>query len=105
MIVEFNLKLPARVRKQGVYYVSHCPALDVYSQGPTERKALENLVEALQLFITSCYERGSLDTVLKDCGFSPVIRRRRKQTKLASGCHNITVPLPFKAPTRSLCHA
>ena len=69
--IRFELTVPAEVREDGEHFVSFCPPLDVYSQGPTEETALDNLVEALQLFVESCYARGTLDRVLKDCGFEP----------------------------------
>ncbi len=52
--------------------VASCPPLDVYSQGKTEAQAKKNLVEALSLFLESCHERGTLDAVLKECGFDKI---------------------------------
>lgn len=69
--IRFELAVPAEVREDGDHFVSLCPPLDVYSQGPSEEAALDNLVEALQLFVESCFARGTLDQVLKDCGFEP----------------------------------
>jgi len=45
-------------------YVSCCPPLGVYSQGETLKEARENIIEASQLFIESCVERGVLESVL-----------------------------------------
>ena len=78
--VKVEFTVPAEVREadqtsapggEGAYYISVCPPLDVFSQGETEEAALANLAEALQLFVESCYERGTLEGVLKDCGFVP----------------------------------
>ena len=69
--IQMDLTVPAEVWRDGNHFVSFCPPLDVYSQGPDEKAALDNLVEALQLFIGSCIDRGTLDQVLKDCGFEP----------------------------------
>ena len=69
--IRFDLTVPAEVREDEDHFVSFCPALDVYSQGPSEEAALDNLAEALQLFVESCLARGTLDRVLKDCGFEP----------------------------------
>ena len=69
--IRLELAVPAEVREDGDHFVSFCPPLDVYSQGPSEEAALDNLVEALQLFVESCFARGTLDQVLKDCGFEP----------------------------------
>ena len=67
--VSFDVSVPVQVRPDDVGYISHCPVLDVYSQGPTQEEAIRNIVEAVQLFIESCFSRGCLDQVLKDCGF------------------------------------
>ena len=40
----------------------------MHSQGRTEQEALDNLAEAVQLFIESCFERGTLQDVVRDCG-------------------------------------
>jgi predicted RNase H-like HicB family nuclease len=66
------MELPIKVTKKEEWFVAACPALDVVSQGDTAVEAKAHLAEALQLFLHSCLERGSLDAVLKDCGFSPV---------------------------------
>ncbi len=52
-------------------YVSHCPALNLYSQGATEAEAQKNIIEATELFIESCIEDHTLEKVLEECGFSP----------------------------------
>ena len=67
--VQVELAVPAEVRDDGAHFIAACPPLDVFSQGDTEQSALVNLAEALQLFVESCYERGTLEEVLKDCGF------------------------------------
>lgn len=68
--IVLNARLPLKFirRKRGV--IASCPVLDVHSQGETEEKAKKNLTEALTLFFVSCFEMGTLDAVLKQCGFS-----------------------------------
>lgn len=69
--VRVEIKVPALVRQEGEWFISHCPVLDVTSQGKTNEEALSNLVEALQLFVQTCFEMGTLGEVLRDCGFKP----------------------------------
>ena len=91
--VMFTLQIPVEVKREGKWFVSRTPALDVYSQGPSEKKAIQNLVEAVRLFLSSCFERGTLDQVLKESGFRPSRSShpsRRKKGKL------VDVPLPFR---------
>lgn len=70
--IGFKFDVPIRVRPDEVGYVAGCPSLNVFSQGATKQGAVENLHEALDLFLLSCFERGTLVQVLKDCGFEPV---------------------------------
>ena len=73
--IKMTLKIPVSVKKNENWYVSCCPVLNVFSQGKTEKKAKENLADALYLFLTSCLERGVLDEVLKESGFKKVSKK------------------------------
>jgi predicted RNase H-like HicB family nuclease len=105
----FNVQLPYAVKRDGASHVAWCPALDVYSQGPSHKKAVANLADALRLFLMSCYDRGTLDKVLRESGFRPAIPIRRTSTKQAvsKGFDTLMVPLPFLVDTRrkELCLA
>jgi len=70
---EMNIQLPVRIGREDDYFVAFCSALDVGSQGRTEKEARDNIVEALALFLVSCMERGTLDEVLRACGFRPTL--------------------------------
>ena len=50
-------------------WISGCPVLGVYSQGTTKEKAISCLIEAVELWIESCVERGTLHQALLDAGF------------------------------------
>ena len=106
MQVIFTVQLPAQVKKRGKWYISSCPILDVYSQGETEKKALDNLVEALRLFLVSCFERGTMDEVLSDFGFKPVeVKGPIKAQPFPKKYKSINVPLPFNLKgRRAHCH-
>ena len=69
--VQFTMSLPMAVRHEGMWYYSSCPVLDVHSQGVTEQEATDNLVEALQLFLETAFEQGTLQEVLRQQGFEP----------------------------------
>ncbi len=84
-----TFSLPYVVKKREQWYLSHCPALDVYSQGETQEKAIINLKEAIELFVVSCFDRGTLDSVLKECGFEPV----RHKNKSFSTKNYLDVPI------------
>ena len=101
----FDVNVPVTVLPDDAGYISHCPLLDVYSQGSTQDEALENIVEALELFIESCYSRGCLDEVLKDCGFalesSPGSQR---SPRLGEDEHAVRIPLSLVADAKNKEH-
>ncbi len=95
MQVGVEFRLPARIRKRGKWYVSSCPSLDVHSQGHTKEEARQNLIDALVFFLESCFERGTLEAVLRDAGFVPVGARLTPKGRFPKGEESVTVPLPF----------
>jgi predicted RNase H-like HicB family nuclease len=99
--VTFEFQLPYKIKEEGRWYIATCPILDVHSQGTTAEKAKSNLVEALQLFFISCFERGTLDQVLKESGFKP-LQRKPKPDVLAN---MIRVPVFLGSSARATAHA
>src|SRR5207244_11750127 len=63
-------------KKADGWYIAHCPPLDVTTQGKTLAEAKRNLIEASELFIISCLERGTLDLALRELGFVGPIKGR-----------------------------
>lgn len=57
-------------RPSGKWWIGECPNLGVITQGETFERANENLQEALRAFLTSCLERGTLEEVLRQSGFT-----------------------------------
>ncbi|MEN6360426.1 MAG: hypothetical protein WC347_05735 [Smithellaceae bacterium] len=94
--VTFKLHMPMEIKKKGKWFIANCPIVDVCTQGTTEAQAKKNLADALMLFFMSCYERGTLDAVLRSCGFYPA---SSDDEAADSGSHEagkyIDVPLPF----------
>lgn len=105
--IKFTIHLPAVVIKKQKWYVSHCPVLDVSSQGDTEEEAKRNLIEAISLFMITCHEMGTLDKVLKDCGFVPDYSPAPSSVRSVDSSGYIDVPLPFiiDMENHRRCHA
>jgi predicted RNase H-like HicB family nuclease len=104
-LLNFELKVPVEVYKGSTAFIARCPIFDVSSQGKTPLEAKKNLVDALTLFVTTCYERGTLDEVMKEWGFKP---RKTSTGKLClkKDQELLSVPLPFMANRQnSVCHA
>lgn len=99
-----KISVPIEFTHKKKCVVAGCPPLDVFSQGDTEEAAKENIIEALQLFFETCIEMGTLESVLKECGFKPakVAPRKKKFENI------VDIPLPFICAGKNnelKCHA
>jgi len=45
------LEFSSVVNKEGKWYVAHCPELEITSQGKSVESALDNLREAIELYL------------------------------------------------------
>ncbi|UCE41722.1 MAG: hypothetical protein JSV17_01640 [Candidatus Aminicenantes bacterium] len=91
--VTFTVSFPIEVKKEVKYYLASCPILDVWSCGKTQKSAVETLKDTLQLFLTHCFDHGTLEMVLKGCGFTSLKKSFRQDS--ARRLNEIDVPLPF----------
>lgn len=106
--IKMEMTLPVLIQKKEKWFVSSCPVLDVASQGETIEAAKHNLIEALTLFLSSCYEHGTLEAVLQQCGFKRTVGSAFEYDQANSDVSEyIDVPLYLLANNcgQALCHA
>jgi predicted RNase H-like HicB family nuclease len=89
------------MKREDGWYVATCPPLDIATQGRTQQEARENLIEAAQLFLASCLERGTLDQALKELGFIPLGKAR----PMPRGAFPLAIPVPFGFEKSVECRA
>jgi len=97
LVVTIQVKVPIILKKDddiGGYFVE-CPVLDVCSQGDNKKDAEKNIREAIGLFLISCFEKGTLNQVLKDCGFQPLKKAPKKTAKRKTIPHEKTIEVDF----------
>lgn len=93
--VQAEFKLFGVLKRESGWYIAHCPPLDITTQGRTASEAKKNLLEASQLFILSCLERGTLDQALKELGFVPLKDRNAGAARLRANAFRMAIPIPF----------
>ena len=64
-----DLEYTVQIWKEGDQFIAHAMPLDVMSSGATVEAAREALDEAVDLFLDTAAEVGTLEEVLHDCGF------------------------------------
>jgi predicted RNase H-like HicB family nuclease len=65
MEINFN----TQVWKEGRMYVSYAKELEVCSCGRTIKEAKKNLIRAVECFLETAEEMGTLDQILVEAGF------------------------------------
>jgi predicted RNase H-like HicB family nuclease len=54
-------------------FVSFCPRFQVYSQGETKEEAVEAVASAISLRLTTAFDHGRIEKVLRQAGFDRLI--------------------------------
>jgi predicted RNase H-like HicB family nuclease len=62
--LETHLEICIRRDDSASVFVSHAPALDVFSQGRTDREALHAIESAVRLYFVTAHEQGFLQRIL-----------------------------------------
>jgi predicted RNase H-like HicB family nuclease len=71
-LIDVRFRLPGQIRedKETNCFVAYCPALDLYSAGPTRPDAKRALQSAVDMFVRICYSRKILGKALDVRGFA-----------------------------------
>lgn len=65
-----TIETTTRVWQEGRHYIAHALPLDVSSAGDSPEAARAALLEAVELFVVTAREHGTLDDVLEECGYT-----------------------------------
>ena len=64
-----TLETTIRIWREGAQYVAHAMPIDVSSAGPTPQAGRAAVREAVELFIATAREHGTMQEVLEECGY------------------------------------
>jgi len=64
-----NLGFTVRILREGDAFVAHVPELDVSTCGDTEAEARRNIADAVQGFLMTAKEQGTLNDILQEAGY------------------------------------
>ena len=64
-----DLGFTVRILKEEGTFVAHVPELDVSSCGDTEADARRNIADAVQGFLETAREQGTLNDILQEAGY------------------------------------
>ncbi|MCG6552578.1 MAG: type II toxin-antitoxin system HicB family antitoxin [Candidatus Magnetominusculus sp. LBB02] len=103
MTASMIFNLPVKFKQKKDIVIASCPILDVVTQGETVDEARKNIKEAVTLFVLSCIDDGTLEAVLKECGFTTtkMLSKRSVKTETIS----VLIPFTIKSNSPAVCHA
>lgn len=64
-----TVETTTRIWREGKQFIAHASPLDVASSGDSADSARDALQEAIELFVTTARDHGTLDDVLEECGY------------------------------------
>ena len=64
-----NIEYTVQIWQEGNQFISHAMPLDVMSSGQSPEEARKALDEAVNLFLTTAADMGTLDEILEEAGF------------------------------------
>jgi predicted RNase H-like HicB family nuclease len=59
-----------RIWREGKDFIAHARPLDLASAGNSPESARQALAEAVNLFVATARNQGTLDDILEECGLS-----------------------------------
>jgi predicted RNase H-like HicB family nuclease len=65
-----TIETTTRIWREGKQFIAHALPLDVASAGDTPDTARQALREAIELFLATAREQGTLQEVLEECGYT-----------------------------------
>jgi predicted RNase H-like HicB family nuclease len=69
-----SIEYTVEVWREGSSFVARAMPLEVMSCGTTARTARDNLREAVNLFVLTAAEHGTLPEILRECGYRKLRR-------------------------------
>ena len=83
MASKTKIEYTVQVWQEGKQFVAHAMPLDVMSCGPTPANASQALREAVELYLATAAEVGTLAEVLEEAGYRPQGQRWISPTWIA----------------------
>jgi len=71
MSAKAKIEYTVQVWQEGKQFVAHAMPLDVMSCGPTPERASQALREAVELYLVTATEAGTLAEILEEVGYEP----------------------------------
>jgi predicted RNase H-like HicB family nuclease len=106
--VHAEFRLFGVLKRERGWFVAHCPPLDITTQGRTADEAKHNLIEASELFVISCFERGTFEQALRELGWRVVpgaMKPGEEHQAIPPGAFPLPIPVPFGFEQATGCRA
>lgn len=87
-----EIDFTTQIWKEGKVYVSYAKELDISSFGKTIKEAKKNLIEAVECFLETAEEMGTLDQILEEAGY--VRKKMVWKTPEVISLEKTRIPLP-----------
>ncbi len=92
-MTNFAVSLPVIILKEGTKFVAHTPVLDISTSADTFEKVQKRFEEVVQIFLEELQEKGTMDEVLSDLGWTKVKRQWTPPVLVKHDMEQIMIPI------------
>ena len=71
--ITVTIEFPVLIKDKGEYFVASCESLDIHAEGSSRREAKRRIMDALDVFVSTCIEMGTLEEVMKESGYEKIV--------------------------------
>jgi len=90
---DFTLSVPVTFFREGKSFVAYSPVLDLSTSGRSFAQAQKRFLEAVQIFFEETSEKGMLDQVLANLGWTKIRSQWRPPFFVSHRSERVKVPL------------
>ncbi len=91
-MVNFAVKLPISIFKEGKHYIAYTPVLDLSTSANTYDGAKKRFSEIVGIFFEEIIKKGTLDDVLKDLGWKKIKKQWNPPSVISQGMEEVKIP-------------
>lgn len=95
-VVQLNVNTPVLLLKERRSYIAFAPAFDLSASGTSPDRARKNFDTTLRIFLEELVERGTLEQVLRDLGWSKQSQKWQPPVEIAKTA-TVPVQIPIAA--------
>ncbi len=88
-----EVSLPVSITKEGKHFIAYTPALDLSTSADSVGEVKKRFDEVVQIFFEELIEKGTLDDVLKELGWTKTDKKWSPPVVVENDFEKVKIPI------------